>query len=58
MTAALRIYVRVTSALDADRGASAVEYALMVALIAALIIISVTLVGNRLSDRLGGQWMP
>jgi Flp pilus assembly pilin Flp len=58
MTAALRIYVRVTSAFDADRGASAVEYALMVALIAALIIISVTLVGNRLSDRLGGQWMP
>jgi pilus assembly protein Flp/PilA len=58
MTAALRIYVRVTSALDADRGASVVEYALMVALIAALIIISVTLVGNRLSDRLGGQWMP
>ena len=58
MTAALRIYVRVTSALDADRGASVVEYALMVALTAALIIISVTLVGNRLSDRLGGQWMP
>jgi len=58
MTAILRIHVRVTTALTADRGATSTEYALMVALIAAVIVIAVTLIGVRLSDRLGGQWMP
>jgi Flp pilus assembly pilin Flp len=58
MTAILRIYVRVTTALNADRGSSSTEYALMVALIAAAIVSAVTVVGFRLSDRMGGQWMP
>jgi Flp pilus assembly pilin Flp len=58
MTAILRIQVRVTTALTADRGATSTEYALMVALIAAVIVIAVTLVGVRMKDRVGGQWMP
>ncbi|MDX6394457.1 MAG: Flp/Fap pilin component [Streptosporangiaceae bacterium] len=58
MTAILRIQVRVTTALTADRGATSTEYALMVALIAAVIVIAVTLVGVRMKDRMGGQWMP
>lgn len=33
-----------------DRGATAVEYGLMVALIAIVIIAAVTLLGNNLSD--------
>jgi pilus assembly protein Flp/PilA len=37
--------------LSEDRGATAVEYALMVALIAVVIIAAVTLVGNSASDK-------
>jgi Flp pilus assembly pilin Flp len=58
MTAVLRIHIRVTTAFNADRGATSTEYALMVALIAAVIVIAVTLIGVRMSDRMGGQWMP
>jgi Flp pilus assembly pilin Flp len=58
LTAILRIHIRVTTALNADRGATSTEYALMVALIAAVIGIAVTVIGVRMSDRMGGQWMP
>lgn len=34
-----------------ERGATAVEYALMVALIAAVIIVAVRLIGNNASDK-------
>jgi pilus assembly protein Flp/PilA len=37
------------AALRSDRGATAVEYGLMVALIAIVIIVAVTLLGNNLS---------
>jgi pilus assembly protein Flp/PilA len=37
------------AALRSDRGATAVEYGLMVALIAIVIIVAVTLLGNHLS---------
>jgi pilus assembly protein Flp/PilA len=37
--------------LSEERGATAVEYALMVALIAVVIIAAVTLIGNSASDK-------
>lgn len=41
--------VKLQSRLNSDRGATAVEYGLMVALIAIVIIVAVTLLGTRLS---------
>ena len=50
----LNAYVRMTSALAAvreeERGATAVEYGLIVALIAAIIIGIVTTLGRKVSD--------
>ena len=37
-----------------DRGATAVEYGLMVGLIAVVIIVAVALLGTKLSDLFGG----
>jgi pilus assembly protein Flp/PilA len=45
----LRLYQKVAALRD-DRGATAVEYGLMVALIAVVIIIAVTLLGTNLND--------
>ena len=42
-------YIARFQARAAERGATAVEYALMVALIALVIIVAVTLLGNNLS---------
>jgi pilus assembly protein Flp/PilA len=44
------LYVRATAWLREQRGATAVEYALMVALIAVVIIAAVTLLGNEASE--------
>jgi len=41
--------IRLAAAAKSDRGASAVEYGLLVALIAIIIIVAVTLLGNNLS---------
>jgi len=46
---AAKIQTKVSSMLDRERGATAVEYGLMVALIAVVIIAAVTLLGNKLS---------
>ena len=46
----LKLYITTKRALSRDdRGATAVEYGLMVALIAAVIIIAVTAIGTNLS---------
>lgn len=42
------LYIRIQEALAQDEGATAVEYGLMVALIAVVIITAVTLVGTNL----------
>ena len=41
--------IRLAAKVRTDRGASAVEYGLLVALIAIIIIVAVTLLGNNLS---------
>jgi Flp pilus assembly pilin Flp len=56
-TAALKLYIRISNALSADRGATGIEYALMVALIAAVLIVTVGFLGHRMADRLGGAWL-
>lgn len=43
------MYVRMRNLMDSDEGATAVEYGLMVALIALAIIVAVTLLGTNLS---------
>lgn len=43
-----KLYVRIQSAFVADEGATAVEYGLMVALIAIVIITAVALIGTNL----------
>jgi pilus assembly protein Flp/PilA len=45
----VKFQVRLQSTLTHDRGATAVEYGLMVALIAIVIIVAVTLLGKNLS---------
>ena len=47
MTYLLNLYARLTSE---DRGATAVEYGIMVALIAVVIIVAVALLGNNLQN--------
>ena len=44
------IKTRLNAISKSDRGASAVEYGLLVALIAIVIIVAVTLLGNNLSS--------
>jgi len=44
-----KLYVKATTMLKSDEGATAVEYGLMVALIAVAIIAAVTAVGTSLS---------
>lgn len=48
------LYVRVRSMLESEEGATAVEYGLMVALIAVAIIVAVTLLGTNLSAMFNG----
>ena len=43
------VRIRLTAMAKTERGASAVEYGLLVALIAIIIIVAVTLLGNNLS---------
>jgi pilus assembly protein Flp/PilA len=45
----VKFQVKAAAALRSDRGATAVEYGLMVALIAVVIIVAVTLLGTNLS---------
>lgn len=45
-----KLAARIHSRLYSDKGATAVEYGLMVALIAAVIITAVTLIGTNLSS--------
>ena len=45
-----KLVARIQSRLAGERGATAVEYGLMVALIAAVIIAVVTLLGSNVSD--------
>ena len=44
------IKIRLNAISKSERGASAVEYALLVALIAIIIIVAVTLLGHNLSS--------
>jgi pilus assembly protein Flp/PilA len=44
-----KIAAKVQTLLNKERGATAVEYGLLVALIAVVIIVAVTLLGNNLS---------
>jgi len=44
------VRIRLAALVKNERGASAVEYGLLVALIAVVIIVAVTLLGNNLSD--------
>ena len=44
-----KLAAKIQSRLTSERGATAVEYGLMVALIAVVIIAAVTLLGNNLS---------
>jgi pilus assembly protein Flp/PilA len=44
------VRIRLAAKRKAERGASAVEYGLLVALIAIIIIVAVTLLGNNLSS--------
>jgi pilus assembly protein Flp/PilA len=44
------VRIRLTALPRSERGASAVEYGLLVALIAVVIILAVTTLGNKLSD--------
>ena len=51
-----KLYVRTRNLMDSDEGATAVEYGLMVALIAVVIIAAVTLIGTNLDavfDKIG-----
>ena len=47
----MRLYVRLQTWIEDERGATAVEYALMVALIAVVIIVAVTFLGTATSDK-------
>ena len=49
----VRLYARLVAA-DNDRGATAVEYGLMVALIAAAIVVTVTALGGQLNTLFTG----
>ena len=49
----LAVRTRLHQAADKESGATAVEYGLMVALIAVVIIASVTLLGTNLASRFG-----
>ena len=56
-TTALKLYIRISNALSRDRGATAIEYGLIVALISAVLIVVVSFLGHRMADRLGGAWL-
>ncbi len=43
-----KLYVRTRTWIESDEGATAVEYGLMVALVAVAIIVAVTLLGTNL----------
>ncbi|MBW6468714.1 MAG: Flp family type IVb pilin [Coriobacteriia bacterium] len=45
----LNLYVKARTWMDSDEGATAVEYGIMVALIAVVIIVAVTALGTNLS---------
>ena len=44
------MHIRVTEVREGDRGATATEYALLVAFIALVIVVGVTAFGNQLND--------
>jgi pilus assembly protein Flp/PilA len=46
----LHLFTNLRAALRRDQGATAVEYGLLVALIAAIIIVAVALLGGNVSD--------
>lgn len=46
----LKAFVRLQTAVNRDRGATAVEYGLMVGLIAVVIIVAVTALGTNLNS--------
>jgi len=46
----VKLQLKATDALRTDRGATAVEYGLMVALIAIVIIVAVTTLGSNLNN--------
>ena len=53
----LSLYTNLSIRLRSEKGATAVEYGIMVALIAVVIIVAVTLLGDNLStmfDNVGG----
>jgi pilus assembly protein Flp/PilA len=53
-----KLYVRTRTMLESDEGATAVEYGLMVALIAVVIIAAVALIGTNLDlvfDKIGEE---
>lgn len=53
-----KLYVRTRNLMDSDEGATAVEYGLMVALIAVVIIAAVALIGTNLDlvfDKIGAE---
>jgi pilus assembly protein Flp/PilA len=48
-----KLYVRAQNAMVKDEGATAVEYGIMVALIAVVIVLAVTAIGTRLNGVFG-----
>jgi pilus assembly protein Flp/PilA len=47
----MRLFAWIQTRLGSEEGATAIEYALMVALIAAVIIVAVTFLGTTTSDK-------
>jgi pilus assembly protein Flp/PilA len=47
----MRLFAWIQTRIGSEEGATAVEYALMVALIAVVIIVAVTLLGTATSDK-------
>jgi pilus assembly protein Flp/PilA len=57
MTAVVRELARITAErMNGDRGATAVEYGMIVALIAAIVVVAVGLVGLDALDNFGINW--
>jgi pilus assembly protein Flp/PilA len=50
----LKLYVKATTALKSDEGATAVEYAIIVALIAVVAVVAVRLLGTRVTAAFNG----
>ena len=50
----LSLYTNITTRLRSEKGATAVEYGIMVALIAVVIIVAVSTLGGTLTDMFNG----